>query len=450
MNDKFDMLFSVCAVFGCWILWRHLVNHLLNLFLEQPISAKERTEEDNREKVEPDKVAASTEIFYDPILPIIEPHLEPNLESPNLDCSLKDYYIKSSHNSYINGNQLVGESSVDAVLGLLLKNVRCVELDLHDGPDGPTITHKWTLMTSISAIDVFEAIKKNLKPGDLPIIVDVEDHLSDFQRCFLIKKIHKIFKDILYVEERGVSLPSPNELRGRVIIMANENWKPLSDLCKKVPYEDVTRFKTRQLNEVSSLSEHQFQKMLKPSPDILISATKIRLIRAYPGGERQLSGNFNPVPALNTGIQLVALNHQTKDENLELLNCVFRENGDTGFALKPEILRTGTQSVPGKRISIEIIEENIPKKHSVNLKVFDGLKKVTTTTLKKGKKTELQVHTPELAYMIFKLKKKKFFGLKNDTKACYAIPITKLLEGEKELELSYATLKINVKIENLE
>jgi hypothetical protein len=267
--------------------------------------------------------------------------------------------------------------------------VRCIELDLHDGPDGPSITHKWTLMSSISAVEAFESIKKIIKPDGLPVIVDIEDHLSDFQRNFLIKKIHKIFKDILYVEETGVTLPSPNELRGRVILMANENWKPLSDLCKKVPYEDVTRFQTRQLNEVSSLSEPQLHKMLKSSDDLLISATKKRLVRVYPGGHRQLSGNFSPVPALNAGIQLVALNHQTKDENLELLNCVFREAGDTGFALKPGIIINGTQSVPGKRISINILEESIPKNHSVSLKVFEGLKKVTTTTLKKGKKTEL-------------------------------------------------------------
>jgi phosphatidylinositol phospholipase C delta len=129
--------------------------------------------------------------------------------------------------------------------------------------------------------------------------------------------------------------------------------------------------------------------MLKSSDDLLISATKKRLVRVYPGGHRQLSGNFSPVPALNAGIQLVALNHQTKDENLELLNCVFREAGDTGFALKPGILINGSQSVPGKRISINILEESIPKNHSVSLKVFEGLKKVTTTTLKKGKKTEL-------------------------------------------------------------
>ena len=450
------MFFSVFAVIGFWILWGHFVSLLLNLFVaghprdsvnaeEQPISGKKRTEEDNREEVASDEVA-SDELINDPILPIIEPHLEPNLDSPN--CSLNNYYIKTSHNSYINGNQLVGDSSVEAVIGLLLSNVRCVELDLHDGPDGPMVTHKWTLMSSISAVEAFQSIKKILKPNDLPLILDLEDHLSDFQRSFLIKKIHKIFNHILYVEETGVSLPSPNELRGRVVIMASEDWKPLSNMCKKVPYMNDTCLKKRNINEVSSLSEHQLQKMLKSSADLLAS-TKKRLIRVYPGGERQLSGNFNPVPALNTGVQLVALNHQTKDENLELLNCVFREAGDTGFALKPGILINGTQSVPGKRISVEILEETVPKNHSVTLKIFEGLTKVSTTTLKKGKKTELQVKTPELAYLMFKLKKKKFFGLRNSTKGCMAIPVTKLFEGDKEFELSYASLKINVKIQNL-
>ena len=39
-------------------------------------------------------------------------------------------------------------------------------------------------MSSLPAVEAFESIKKIIKPNGLPIIVDLEDHLSEFQRSF--------------------------------------------------------------------------------------------------------------------------------------------------------------------------------------------------------------------------------------------------------------------------
>nr|XP_035111127.2 1-phosphatidylinositol 4,5-bisphosphate phosphodiesterase zeta-1 isoform X3 [Callithrix jacchus] len=136
---------------------------------------------------------------------------------------LNDYFISSSHNTYLVSGQLVGPSDLWGYVSALVKGCRCLEIDCWDGAQHePVVYHGYTLTSKLLFKTVIQAIHKYaFMTSDYPVVLSLENHCSPAQQEVMADILQTTFGESLLsdmLDDFPDTLPSPEALKFKVLV----------------------------------------------------------------------------------------------------------------------------------------------------------------------------------------------------------------------------------------
>lgn len=310
---------------------------------------------------------------------------------------INEYYISSSHNTYLTGKQIVDHSSAEGYVRALQKGCKCIEIDIWDGADPitneliPIVCHGKTLTSWITLKNVLSTVKRYaFVSSEFPLILSLEINCSTTCQIQIVNLLKEILGDVLVFQPLGVAgLPTPMMLKRKILVKVKKTSKfvnigvneqgsltstttstsfsedsqstgnssiptrkrkreVIDELSKLGVYVQGIRFRnfslpeSKTFNHCFSLNEKAIDSMLKDEEKrrAVDKHNRKFLMRVYPHSMRLKSSNFVPIKYWIHGVQMVATNWQRYDVGQQINEAMFEGPNKSGYYLKPKSLRT--------------------------------------------------------------------------------------------------------------
>ncbi|XP_069904581.1 1-phosphatidylinositol 4,5-bisphosphate phosphodiesterase zeta-1 isoform X10 [Oryctolagus cuniculus] len=296
---------------------------------------------------------------------------------------LSDYFISTSHNTYLISDQLLGPSDLWGYVSALVKGCRCLEIDCWDGSqDEPVVYHGYTLTSKLLFKTVIQSIQKYaFLTSEYPVVLSLENHCSPHQQEVMADILQNILGDSLLcdmLDDFQDTLPSPEALKFKILVknkkigtLKETRERKGTDKHGKVgeleeddldqEEEEESKDSETQDDSVSKSSQEKESDSKRSLAIIFLKKKKTRKVKIslalsdlviYTKAEKfrnfhhaRLHQQFNENNSIGESRARklsklkVALNFQTPGLPMDLHNGKFLDNGGSGYILKPQFLR---------------------------------------------------------------------------------------------------------------
>ncbi|KAI4594914.1 Phospholipase C [Pestalotiopsis sp. 9143b] len=208
-----------------------------------------------------------------------------------LDRPMHEYFISSSHNTYLVGRQVADLSSVEGYINALMRGCKSIEIDCWDGNDGqPSVQHGYALTNAISFREVINVVNKYaFVTSKFPLWISLEVHCSAAQQTIMSETMKEIFGSRLILTALDPSsdkLPSPSELRERILVKV----KAAAPEEQRTGRASVTRKRGNSLN-----SPYTKPTALDNSPIPSYSLTQSPMLAPREQSRRRVQKRYNTI-----------------------------------------------------------------------------------------------------------------------------------------------------------